>query len=257
MELIDSPQQEPEVKRHWFNDPDKIRLLAAILTIGAAAVNAFGRSQKATWVLLAGIGVLFLSLVVPVVVRRIRERSLSMRNKHLVEREHKKLERFFEKFARLCLNRNDSRTFLYILYDSAKFQNHVVRQIIGSDFMPSWTGCFASQLQTPCRELKPFLARCREFCVIVRQFNQEYVIKAQRGLDEVPRMSATAFAELESFREEFAQFLRDAEEWIDALNKEANQQLTTAEQLQHGPFAHFERAKPFVWKSLGAKNAAQ
>lgn len=253
MELFNLPQQEPEKKSHWFNDPDKIRLLAAILTIGAAAVNAFGRSQKTTWVLLAGIAALFLSLIAPIFLRRTRERSLAARNKQLVEQEQRKLERFLEKFTRMCLNTNNSHTFLYLLYDSSKCDRKAVEQIIGYDFIPAWVACFASQTRTPCYELKPFLARCSEFCVIVRLFSREYVIKAQKEL----KTSEVVFAELEAFREEFAQFLRDVEDWIDTLNKEAQPQLTYAEQAENCPSGHFERAKPFISKNVGAESGTR
>jgi hypothetical protein len=254
MEEIVLPNQEPE-KKHWFNDPDKIRLTAALLTIGAAAVNVFGRYEKTTWILFAGIGVLVLSFLVPVTVRKAKARSASVRNMHFVEREHKKLNRFLEKFTRMCLDRHDTRTFLYIIANFAKFQINVMEQIIGNDFITPWTACFAIQLKAPCHELKPFLARCREFCVIVKQFNEEYVIKAQKGLEASPRKSDHMLAELEAFREEFAQFLREVEEWIDGISKEANQHLTLAEQIEHGPLAHFQRAKPFILKSLDAKGA--
>jgi hypothetical protein len=257
MELIRLPNLEPEPKRHWFNDPDKIRLLAAVLTIGAAAVNAFGRSQKTTWVLLAGIAGLLISLALPLVVRRTKEHRLFTRNRHLVAQERKKLERFLEKFTRMCLNRSNSRTFLYILYDSAKFDRQVVEQIIGYDFIPAWTQCFANQIKTPCFELKPFLGRCNEFCVIVRLFAREYVSKAQKQSVTSVQGSENALAELEAFREEFAQFLREVEDWVDALNNEAHPQLTYAEQVENCPSGHFDRAKPFLTKVIGARSGTQ
>jgi hypothetical protein len=108
----------------------------------------------------------------------------------------------------MCLDRHDTRTFLYIIFNYARFQVQIVEQVTANDFITPWSPCFAIQLKAPCHELKPFLARCREFCVIVQQFNEECVIKAQKGPDASPRKPEYILAELEAFREEFAHFQR-------------------------------------------------
>lgn len=257
MELLGLPQQEPEKKRHWFNDNEKVKLLAAFLAVVATVLNIFGRSQKATWALVVGIGILLLSLVVPVTMQGVKKVALSRRNRRFIEREHEKLQRYCEKFSRLCVNRNYTNSFCHILYSATAYQQQIVMQIVGADYIPSWIACFERQIKSPCHSLKTFLARCREFCVIVGDFNTDYVIRAQKGLDDVPKVPKETFEQFEAFREDFGHLLRDIEEWTDALNRETGKQLTTSEQIENGPFAHFERARPFVWKSLGAKNAAQ
>ena len=253
MELNDLLEGEPEVRRHWFNDNEKVKLLAACLAVVAAALNIFGHFQKATWTLAVGIAILLLFIVVPVAVQRINRMLLSRRERQVAEREHKKLERCFERFARVCIDRNYTRSFLYILYSASAYQQHIVVQILGADYISSWVACFETQIKSPCDSLMSLLTRCREFCVIVRSFNTDYVIRAQKGLDDIPRVPKETFEQFEAFREDFAHLLRDIEEWIDEVNKEADKQLAISERVEATPSAHFERVKPFVWKSLGAK----
>jgi small-conductance mechanosensitive channel len=103
MEEFDLPHNQPEPKRFWLNDSEKAKLIAAFLALLAAVLNIFGRSQKATWALAVGTGILLVVLVVPVAKQALKRLSQSRRNWRFIEVEHEKLERYLRSCAaHLC-----------------------------------------------------------------------------------------------------------------------------------------------------------
>jgi hypothetical protein len=97
--------------------------------------------------------------------------------------------------------------------------------------------------------LLEFLKMCYEFTSIVTEFNRNYVIKAQQGLTRIalPEQAVHYVDQLEMFREEFAHFLRDVEEWAHSVDETAVKRIPDfyRHHVQTAPTQIFERVSSF------------
>ena len=94
---------------------------------------------------------------------------------------------------------------------------------------------------------------CYEFTSIVTEFNTNYVIKAQKRIENVqlPEQAPYWIDQLEKFREEFAHFLRDMEEWAHSVDEAAAKRIPEFYQhVQTAPMQIFERVSSFRPKLL-------
>ncbi len=132
--------------------------------------------------------------------------------------------------------------------------NSVVTSIIAFDYIPSWIRCYGIRLEIAPRSVSDFLRTCNEFTIIVAEFNRNYVIKAQQGLERTPFQQDHFTAQFEQFREEFAHYLRELEDWVNSVYAEVSKRAPSVLQLPHTlPTSIFERAKSFRGKSAAGQ----
>ena len=104
--------------------------------------------------------------------------------------------------------------------------------------------------------MRDFLKTCYEFTTIVTEFNRNYVIKMQKGIEGrmMPEQAFYWIDQLEQFMEEFTHFLRDVEEWAHSVDETAAKRMPDFyRHVQPAPAQIFERVSSFRPKNLVAQ----
>jgi hypothetical protein len=84
------------------------------------------------------------------------------------------------------------------------------------DTIGKWLNTFREQLASPACSLHTFFRQCREFAVIVQEFNTA-AQRAQQHLVLEPSLPDWSSAKLEEFKDEYNAFLRDMEAWSKGI----------------------------------------
>jgi len=176
--------------------------------------------------------------------RKLRQRK---RDRIFVATNEVRLRQFTDRFAEFISDSNN-RSLIYMIRSGFSQNMTAVEQIFSGDYIRNWFASYREQLAFPVTHRMQFLARCRELGNLVQQFNSYYVLRAQKQLALAPSpLPEFNIGELESFREEFAAFLRDFEIWAKEI-AEYLQSLGVAEfnaMYQFAPTPSFERVKSF------------
>jgi len=178
-------------------------------------------------------------------VQRVRQRFADRR---FAKGQELQLRGLVERFCRRFAGSEDARSFMPIFRSAmvGKIEiANVVGRIIASDYIGSWLACFRQQLKLPAASVDVLVSRCQEFSTIVNSFNRDYVLRAQKELGMVAPLSDHYLDQLEEFREEFAAYLRDLEQWVNAFSAQAQGRTGESRYWGIAPTCVFERAKTF------------
>ena len=226
-----------------------LKVAAALLSLFAAISALLGHQPKGFMILVGVAALIFVLSLLPFCVSSVRRALDRHSARRYVARECLRLRRFYDRLIPFT-SQNDGRSFRCMLYNASTSQNTVVTTILGFDYIPSWIECYGAHLKTTPGSVLEFLQRCNELTTIVAGFNRNYVIKAQQGLEKTPFQQDHFTDQFEQFREEFAHYLRELEDWVNSLNAEAEKRVPNL--LQHRrtwPTSIFERAKSFKRKN--------
>jgi hypothetical protein len=157
-----------------------------------------------------------------------------------VAREDQRLREFLARFA-VFTSPNDERAIVYIA-DSIRASGYqLAGRVASHDYVGVWLSCFQEQLNSPAKPLTAFLRRWQEFAHIVDQFNRNYVQRIQNQLAD-ESLQSHYVDQLEEFREEFNDFVRDLESWSGVVGA----YLRPRNLWRPTPTSFFERVKTFL-----------
>lgn len=243
----DSPIQV--TKKSGFFSETNLKLIAGTLTVIGGSLSFLGQHPKGYWVFIALAAVIFGWIFVPPAIALVKRFLFWRSNKRYVIREFPRLKRFYDRLL-VFTSRDDTRGFRNMLFNSSTSQNPVIITIIGFDYIPTWIQCYAEQLKTPPKSVHEFLRLCHEFTAIVAEFNRNYVIKAQQGLEKTPFQQDFIqdhfINGFEQCREDFVHYLREVEDWMNSVYAEAERRVSNLFQNpQTLPIRIFERPGSF------------
>jgi hypothetical protein len=221
----DSPDiflQEPERKRSGLEPHHIVQLVSAVLN---ALVVVYALSQKTNPLIikiLVLVAVLtFLGIVGAYTLRGIRWLLRKMRDRRIVADEQVKLEEMFKKFKEFTSD-NHGGSFRNILKNASPYRFEVIDQIFESDYVPSWILSFEEQMKYAPTSVIAFFMRCREFSLMVKEFHNNYVVRAQKGIwKSASVLPGSCVDQLDAFREEYNSYLRDFGKWSAAVGVQA------------------------------------
>jgi hypothetical protein len=234
---------EVEQKKSWMAG-DNPKVLAGVLTCAAALLNFFGRWPKAMWAIAVVAGVLLFWLIGSGIRALVRRLTGKRANRVVVATKYPELVQLFERLKQFT-NRENTRGFRYMLYNASAYRVDMVDQILGCDFIEGWMACFETMLHEGCPSVTEFLARCGHFTPLVREFNDNYVIKAQKAFARSVAVPEHNLDDFEEFRERFAIYLNDVEQWAESIVRQIEPRVPIEIFLRYAPQRSFERAKSF------------
>jgi hypothetical protein len=237
-------QSDTKSKSNWFSETN-IKLLTAVLALIAVVLNLFGRSPKAVWILGSLAGVLLSWAICSWMLSLLRRFGRWRGNRRYVAKEYQNLLRMFERLE-MFMSREDTRSFRYLLHNASSYRVDAIDQICASDYLEGWMNCFKLILGNPCHSVTEFLARCREFTTIVTNFNKDYVMKIQPGIEKNTTLPESYIDNFELFRERFGLYLHELEQWLETVTKETATRVSHQEFCQCVPHRSFERVKSFL-----------
>jgi hypothetical protein len=123
----------------------------------------------------------------------------------------------------------------------------VIDQIFETDYVTDWVVSFEEQMKYPAASPMAFFFRCREFSLLVRDYNNNYVVRAQKGiLKSSVQVPESCLDQLETFREEYNSYLRDFTQWAKSLCDQERIALGESQQvLMLFPCTLVDRVKSF------------
>ncbi len=146
---------------------------------------------------------------------------LSRKRPKIVAVEQVKLEEMLKKFNEFVSD-NHGGSFRYILKNASPYRVEVIDQIFESDYVPSWLLSFQEQMQYPPTSVSAFFMRCREFSLMVKEFHNNYVVRAQKGiLKSTTELPPHCLDQLDAFRDDYNSYLRDFGKWSAAVGVQA------------------------------------
>lgn len=244
-----------ERKKGFFSETN-LKVIAGTLAVIGGSLSFLGQHPTGYWLFIALAVVVFGWIFIPLLVSLGRRFILARSAKRYVVREFPRLKRFYERFL-VFTSRNDTRGFLYLLYNSSTSQNPAVNAIIGFDYISTWIQCYAMHLTTAPRSIFELSHLCSEFTCVLAAFDRYYVIKLQQGLEKTPfqqDMYQDYYVKgFEQFRDDFVQYLREVEDWMNSVSAEAQKRDPNV--LQHPqtlPICIFERPESFRIKAAEA-----
>lgn len=237
---------EPKSKS-WFLTEPQMKFVTAALSLAVVLISVFGHQRKDVIALLVIVpGAVFLLSVLPAIGNLSRRIYRHGRQKKFVETEYPRLQRLYERLFRYA-DRNDGRSLRAILYSASAYQHDIVLRILNSDYIWTWMQCYKNALndEKP-RSLLAFMRLCNEFTAILAEYNRNYVIQAQKGIEQAPLNQEHIIDQLEQFREDFSHYLREVEEWANGVTASALKvEPELHNNVQISPCNYFDRAKTF------------
>jgi hypothetical protein len=237
---------EPKPKS-WFLSEPQMRFVTAVLSLAVVLIGVFGHQRKEIIALLFIVpGAVFLLSVLPALARLVKRIYKRGRQKRFVVAQYPRLQRLYQRLLRYA-DRNDGRSLRGILYSASAYQHDVVTRVLGADYIWTWMQCYGNDLndQQP-RSLLPFMRLCNEFTAILNEYNQNYALKIQKGIEQVPLNQEYVIDQLETFREDFNQYLREVEEWATEVTASALKvEPDLHSNVQISPCTFFEKVKTF------------
>ncbi len=234
-------------KKEIFSETN-LKLLAAIIAFVAVVTGLFNQHPRLYWFFVAFAGLVLILLVTSWLSPKLKERFALSRDRKFVASELDRLQRLYARLQ-IFVSSDDARSFRYTIHSATGHQIDVIERIIGSDYITTWIQCYRNHLQVNPRSLLEFLNMGYEFRSIVAAFNRNYVIKAQQGIERTPLPPGQAsywIDQLEAFRAEWADFLRDTEAWAHFVDETAAKRMPEFYRYaQTNPIRIFERVNPF------------
>jgi len=247
--VFEEPEDElvsfGKTKKTGLISDNGLKIIAGALAVIGGALSFLGQHPKGYWIfagLAAFVVVLILLPRATSLVKRIQRKRDA---KRYVAQEFPKLKDFYKRLGPF-LNENDGRSFLSVLRDASPRPGRNVNAVLSCNYISAWTWCYGEHLNKAPHSIAAFLQACNEFTAIVNQFNGNYVIRTQEGLERTPLSQQHHIDRFEGFREEFAHYLRDLEGWIKSVIAEVQQKEPSLfRNPQAIPATYFPRPKSF------------
>ena len=246
MSYFEEPEEPgPTAQRSWLSEPI-IKLVTAVIALGAAILTVFGRNQKAFLAVFLCSGLVFVWLMVGVLRTPVRRLVRWYSDRRYVAREYGKLKLLFERLEKFT-SKDGGRSFRNQMYSASAYRLDIIDKILGADYIEDWLKCYALPLAFPCRSVVQFLSHCREFTTILNHYNTDYVIKTQNAIETSPAevLPDHCLNQFEEFRERFSAYLNEIEQWADTIARNAKNRMSLADFLQHVPHRSFSRTRSF------------
>lgn len=241
------PGQEPAapaVKRRVSLDA-LLKFSAALITIVPTILGWTGKHPVGSKVLV-GLGIVVLAwIALPYATALGKEVSRKFGDRRFVRQESARLRDLLQQFRRFG-GTEDSRALMSIIRSAASSNAEAIGRIVACDYIGSWIHCFQQQLTSPAKSVDVLVARCHEFTAIVSRFNRDYVLRSQKELGTGEPLNDYCIDQLEEFREEFAAYLRQVEQWAKSVSEQAQSRVTDPQRYWSiAPTPSFERVKSF------------
>jgi hypothetical protein len=233
--------------KSWFLTEPQMKFVTAVLSLAVVLISVFGHQRKDVIALLVIVpGAVLILSVFPALVNGIKRFFRRGRQKRFVQAQYPRLQRLNERLVRYA-DQNDGRSLRAILYSASAYQHDIVTRILGSDYIWTWMQCYSSALndEQP-RSFMGFMRLCNQFTAILAEYNRNYVLKAQKGLEQNPFPQEHVVDQLETFRDDFNHYLREVEEWANGVTASAlviETDLHSSPQVS--PCNYCERVKTF------------
>jgi hypothetical protein len=240
------PQGEA-YRRSKLEPHNIVQLISALLNAAVVIILSW---QKATSlvvkILFCMAALTLLGIAVRYVIRSIRWLFKRIRINKIVAVESEKLVAMFKRFKLFTVD-NNTESFRHILRNTSPYRVEVIDQIFETDYVTDWIVSFEEQMNHPAASAIAFFVRCREFSLLVRDFNNNYVIRAQKGiLKSGAQVPESCLDHLEGFREEYNSYLRDFTQWANSLCDHERIVLAESQQtMMLFPCNSVERVKSF------------
>lgn len=224
-----------------------VQLVSAVLNAAVVLILSWQKATSLVVKILFWMAALTLfGIVARYAVRWCRWLFKKIRINKIVAVEGEKLIAMFKRF-RLFTVDNHGESFRYILKNTSSYRVEVIDQIFETDYVTDWIVSFEEQMNHPAASAVAFFLRCREFSLLVRDFNNNYVIRAQKGiLKSSAQVPESCLDQLEGFREEYNSYLRDFTQWANSLCAQEKIALGESQQaLMLFPCTSVERVKSF------------
>ncbi len=216
------PFVEQAPKKSWFLSEPQLRFLTALISLAIVLIGVFGHQPKNVLILLLLIpAILLAATLLPGLFSLIRTAYNSFRTKRYIRAEYPRLERLYEKLLQFT-DQSDGRSLRYILRNLSVSHNEPIYHLVSIDYIRSWIECYGAGLElAKPASLLTFLQKCNELTAIIGEYNRNYVLNAQKIFETAPPNPAHILNDLEKFREEFAHYLREVEEWATSIKNGA------------------------------------
>lgn len=224
-----------------------VQLISAILNATVVVILSW---QKATSLVVTILfwmaAVTLLGILGMYGIKLVRWSFRTIRVNKIVAVEAEKLSTVFKRF-KLFTEENHGESFRYILRNTSPYRVEVIDQIFETDYVTDWVTSFEEQMKHPAASPMAFFLRCREFSLLVKDFNNNYVIRAQKGiLKSTVQIPESCLDQLETFREEYNSYLRDFTQWAKSLCDQERIALGASQQvLMLFPCTLLDRVKSF------------
>lgn len=234
--------RRPKLEPHHI-----VQLASAVLNATVVVILSW---QKATSLVVKVLfwmaAITLLGILVMYAVRATRWIFRTIRTNRLVAAEAKKLIAMFKRF-KLFTQDNHAESFRCILRNTTPYRVEVTDQIFETDYVTDWVFSFEQQTSYPTTSAMALFLRCREFSLLVKDFNNNYVIRAQKGiLKSSIQLPESSLDQLENFREEYNAFLRDYTQWAKSVCDQERALLGESQQTAMlFPCISVERVKSF------------
>ncbi len=238
---------EPEPHRSKLEPHHVVQLISAILNATVVIILSWQKATSlAVKILFWMAAITLLGIVGRYAIKFVRWFFRTTRIKRIVTAETEKLRTMFKRF-KLFTEENHGESFRYILKNTSSYRVEVIDQIFETDYVTDWVVSFNEQMNYPAASPMAFFLRCREFSLLVRDFNNNYVIRAQKGvLKSSVQLPESCLDQLETFREEYNSYLRDYTQWAKSLcDKERTALGESQEVLMLFPCTLLDRVKSF------------
>lgn len=239
---------EAEASRRSKLEPHHmVQLVSAVLNATVVIILSWQKATSLVVKILFWMAALTLfGIVVRYAIRGSRWLLARVRLNKIIAVEAEKLRAMFKRFV-LFTEENYGTSFRGILRNTSPYRVEVIDQIFESDYVTDWILSFAEQLNHPAPSAMVFFLRCREFSLIVRDFNNNYVIRAQKGIMKSSvQVPESCLDQLETFREEYNAYLRDFTQWANSLRDQEKIVLGESQQATMlFPCTFVERVKSF------------
>jgi hypothetical protein len=207
-------------KYPWLSKP---WVTNTLVILGIAVVAWFAKPRFSAW------------------WHRIGQRK---RDQQFIVTNEARLRELMDQFAEF-ISDNNTRSLLYMARSSYPQMTELEPLLTG--YIGSWFHSYREQLAFPTHELQQFLARCREFTNLVSQFNTSYALRAERLIAAAKALPEQSTTQLEAFREDYNDFLRNLERWAKGISAYLQSLGVTDQPAQWrlAPTIYFEKPKSF------------
>lgn len=207
-----------EPRRSKLEPHHIVQLVSAVLNATVVVILSW---QKATSLVVKVLfwmaAITLLGILGMYAVRLVRWSFRTVRTNKIIATESEKLAAMFKRF-KLFTEENHGESFRWILRNASPYRVEVIDQIFETDYVTDWVVSFEQQANYPARSAMALFLRCREFSLLVKDFNNNYVIRAQKGiLKSSVQLPENCLDQLETFREEYNSYLRDYTQWAKSL----------------------------------------
>ena len=236
------PPRRPKLEPHHI-----VQLVSAVLNATVVVILSW---QKATSLVVKVLfwmaAVTLLGMLVRYAIKLILWSFRTIHINKIVSSEAEKLAAIFKRF-KLFTEESHGESFRYILRNTSSYRVEVIDQIFETDYVRDWVVSFDEQMNYPAASPMALFLRCREFSLLVKDFNNNYVIRAQKGiLKSSIQLPESCLDQLETFREEYNSYLRDYTQWAKSLCDREKAVLGESQQtVMLYPCVSVERVKSF------------